>query len=389
MRLITETQIRDIALGAALLGTGGGGDPHVGMLMAIQAIRTYGPIQLLAPHEVPADKLIVPTAMMGAPTVLVEKIPSGEEIMQAFAALQDYLGKPIFATMPIEAGGVNSMMPFAVAARAGLPVVDADGMGRAFPELQMVTFHLHDIKATPMVIADEKDNSILLNTVSNQWTEALARNACVQMGGSVMVAIYPMTTQQLHASAIGGIITYTQRIGEAIRLAKEQTTEPVAAVLEITGGRELFHGKVVDIARRTEGGFVKGDARFEGTGSDSGETVILSFQNENLIARTPERVLATVPDLIVVLDAESGHPLTTEGLRYGARAVIIGIPCDKQWRTPRGLETVGPRYFGYDLEYVPLGDRGPLAPPQQDVPANPTHPVQPEHTRHHTRDQEA
>ena len=43
--------------------------------------------------------------------------------------------------MPIEAGGVNSLLPLALAARLGLPVIDADGMGRAFPELQMVTFH--------------------------------------------------------------------------------------------------------------------------------------------------------------------------------------------------------------------------------------------------------
>lgn len=37
------------------------------------------------------------------------------------------------------------MLPFALAARRGLPVIDADGMGRAFPELQMVTFYLDGI----------------------------------------------------------------------------------------------------------------------------------------------------------------------------------------------------------------------------------------------------
>jgi DUF917 family protein len=60
------------------------------------------------------------------------------------------------------------------------------------------------------------------------------------------------------------------------------------------------------------------------------------------------------PDLITVLDAETGTPITTEGIRYGARCVVIGIPCDNKWRTDRGIELVGPRYFGYDTDYIPV-----------------------------------
>ena len=60
------------------------------------------------------------------------------------------------------------------------------------------------------------------------------------------------------------------------------------------------------------------------------------------------------PDLITVLDAETGIPITTEGIRYGARCVVLGIPCDNKWRTKRGIELVGPRYFGYDTDYIPV-----------------------------------
>jgi uncharacterized protein len=60
------------------------------------------------------------------------------------------------------------------------------------------------------------------------------------------------------------------------------------------------------------------------------------------------------PDLIAVLDAETGLPITTEGIRYGARCVVIGIPCNPKWRTAKGIETVGPKYFGYDVDYVPV-----------------------------------
>ena len=80
MRKIGIHEIEDIALGAALLGAGGGGDPYVGKLVAIGAIQECGPVTLLDPEEVPDDALVVPIAMMGAPTVLVEKPLAGMSI---------------------------------------------------------------------------------------------------------------------------------------------------------------------------------------------------------------------------------------------------------------------------------------------------------------------
>ena len=357
MRILDIQAIEDIALGAAVLGTGGGGDPYVGKLMALQAVEEFGPITLLDVDEVPDEALIVPSSMMGAPTVLVEKIPNGEEVIGAFASLEKYLGQKIYATIPIEAGGVNSMIPLALAAQLDLPVVDTDGMGRAFPELQMVTFHLENISSTPMVLCDEKGNSLLLNTIDNVWTERLARNATVAMGGSVMLASYPMKGRQLKTAGIHGIITLTEKIGKAIREAKGSNLDPIKTVLDVTGGFELFRGKAIDVERRTVGGFVRGESKFEGLDAYKYQTLTLSFQNENLIAKTETKVLATVPDLIAVLDMETGRPITTEGLRYGARGVVIGIPCAPKWRTDKGIDTVGPRYFGYDLDYIPVEER--------------------------------
>lgn len=357
MRMLYPENIEDLAVGAAVLGTGGGGDPYVGKLMAIQSIRAHGPVQLLDIADIGDDDLVVPSAMMGAPTVMIEKLPSGEEIIKAFQALENYLGQPIKATMSIEAGGLNSTTPFTVAATLGLPMVDADGMGRAFPELQMVTFTIYDIPATPMAIADEKGNSAIITTINNRWTETLARSITIDMGSSAMIALYALTGKQLKAAGVPGTITMAERIGRAIREARAADHEPIATVLRVTGGFKLFQGKVVDVARRTETGFARGDATIEGTGSMAGSTMKISFQNEHLIAFKDGQVCASVPDLITILDAETGEPITTEGLRYGFRVVVIGMPCDARWRTPKGLEIVGPRYFGYDIDYVPIEQR--------------------------------
>ena len=354
MRLIGVKEIEDMAIGAALLGAGGGGDPYIGKLMAISAVEKYGPIKLITPDEVADDELVVPTAMMGAPTVLAEKIPSGREAIEAFKTLEKMLGKKITATMPIEAGGVNSMIPLALAAELGLPVVDGDGMGRAFPELQMVTFYLNDVSATPIALTDEKGNSIVLETVGGLFTEKIARAATGVLGGSLMLSIYPMTGKQLKQSVIYDSLSIEEKIGQIIHEGRQKNFNPLDNLLAELKGFKLFEGKITDVLRTTDGGFVRGTVKFEGIDGDAGSEAVVNFQNENLMITVDGKVRTTTPDLISILDYETSMPYTTEGLQYGSRCRIIALPADKQWRTKRGLEVVGPRYFGYDVDYVPL-----------------------------------
>jgi DUF917 family protein len=357
MRQISADALDDIARGAAVLGTGGGGDPYIGKLMAQGTLRRCGDVNLLDPLELADDDIVVPSAMMGAPTVMVEKIPRGEEIVNAFRALQTYLGRPVRATMSCEAGGLNSTTPFTVSAELGIPLVDADMMGRAFPELQMCTPTLYGVTATPMAIADEKGNSAVINTIDNRWTETLARTLTIDMGCSAMIAIFPMTGRQVKESCVLNTISLVERIGRTIREARQRHVDPVEAVRQATNGYVIWRGKVGDVARRTETGFARGEATITGVDEYDGRSLRIAFQNEFLIAQSDDAVLATTPDLITVLDDETGEPITTEGLRYGFRVSVLSMPCDPRWRTPEGLAIVGPGYFGYDIPYVPIETR--------------------------------
>lgn len=357
MREITIDDLDDIARGAAVLGTGGGGDPYIGKLLARAVMDGKPPVVVLDVDELDDDDLIVPTAMMGAPTVMVEKIPAGTEASGALKRMAAILGREIRATMPIEAGGVNSMIPIAVAAAQGIPLVDCDGMGRAFPELQMVTPTIWGVSATPMAMADDKGNSIVLDTISNQWTETFARSLTVDMGASSLIANYPMSGRQVKDATIPHSLTLIQRIGAAIREARERHVDPVAAVCDVTSGFRIWSGKVGDVARRTVGGFARGTAVIDGSGEYEGRALEIDFQNEFLIARSGDDVLVTTPDLIAVLDEETGEPVTTEALRYGFRVAVIAMPCDHRWRSEAGLALVGPRYFGYDVPFVPVEQR--------------------------------
>jgi hypothetical protein len=359
MRELTIEDLRDLARGAAVLGTGGGGDPYVGRLLAERQLRLGRRIQVIGPDELPDDALVIPTSMMGAPTVIVEKLPSGDENVTALRALETRLGRRAAATMPVECGGVNSMIPLYMAALLDIPVVDADGMGRAFPELQMETFHVYGVPGTPMVVADEKGDTAVVESDSNHRMEWLARGVTIRMGGASYVSMYPMTAGEVRRTAIHGTLGLAQGIGAALRRAREEHRDPFAALSAMLAstiyshGSVLFRGKVVDVERRTVEGFARGRARIEPFDGDG--SLELTFQNEYLVARGPEgETRAVVPDLICTLDSETGEPVTTEALRYGHRLTVFTISTPEIMRTPAALDVFGPAAFGLPDAYVPV-----------------------------------
>jgi DUF917 family protein len=352
MREITLDDLDDISRGAAILGTGGGGDPYIGKLLAASALREHGPVRLAPLDGLAEDAAVLPVAMMGAPTVMVEKLPAVEQIGLAATALATYLGREVTHLACCEAGGVNSLIPVAAAAQLGLPLVDADGMGRAFPEIQMVLPTLYGISATPMSIADEKGNRGVLDTVDNHWAERFARSVTVDMGCSAMISSYAMTGGQARESLVPGTLSLCAELGALVRAARAAHTDPVDAVVRRLGGRRLFTGKVVDVERRTVTGFARGEARLDGMDGDTGAKLTLHFQNEHLIAEQDGAPVATGPDLICTLDRETGDAVTTEGLRFGQRVTVLTAPADPRWHSPAGIELAGPRYFGYDTDPV-------------------------------------
>ncbi|MGE7687306.1 MULTISPECIES: DUF917 domain-containing protein [Peribacillus] len=354
MRYIDEEAIEKIALGAAVLGTGGGGDPYIGKLMAKEAIRKYGPVALISVEELRDDQLVVSVSGMGAPTVIIEKLPSEVEVTAPLEKLEEVLGRKVDIVMPIEAGGINSLYPIIAAAKKGLPVLDADAMGRAFPEAQMVTFYLDGLEASPVTMTDEKGNSVVLYPKDGIWSERLERVITIEMGGSSSLCDYSLLGKDIKNSVIPDTLTLAEKIGEYLLDGKGKEQLGIQKMLEELKGYRLFEGKITDIERNLSGGFTRGKAEFEGNHHDQGKAFTIYFQNEYLVAKEGEQLLCSTPDLIAVLDAETGFPITTERMRYGARVVVVAFPCHEKWRTPKGIGTVGPRYFRYNFDYQPV-----------------------------------
>jgi hypothetical protein len=354
MKKISVKDLEHISLGSTILGTGGGGDPYIGKLLAKSAIENYGEVTLIKAEELADDALVVPIAAFGAPMILVEKLFSGIEFYSAFDMMENYLGRKIDAIMPVEAGGLNGVIPIAVAAKKQIPIVDADGMGRAFPRLEMVTFTLHGIPVSPITQADEKGNKNVYHTINNVWGETLVGATTIQMGGSCAIGCYPMSGAQVKKAAVHGIISYAKTLGKAILNAKKYQKNPIASLIEKADAIQLFSGKISNITINTEGRWNKGLCEIMGLGEYNGSNMELDFQNEFLMAKKNGQPVAITPDLIVLIDAENAHPITAETIQYGTRVIVLGMKADKQWRTPEGIALGGPEKFGYTEKFVPL-----------------------------------
>lgn len=350
MRTLTEEDLSRMAVGAAVLGCGGGGNPHIGFLIAREVLRRGHVIRLAQARDLPASAPVAAVFGIGAPTVGVEKIRAGTESVRALRALERYTGKRFEAIAPIEVGGSNSMLPLALGGLVGLPVLDLDGMGRAFPEVQMVTYGVYGIPASPLALADERGNVGVMEAVDDRWMERMARALVVAQGGRADAVGFASTVGQLAAVAIPETLTLAEQIGRVLQTGGDVWP----ALLRLVHGEVVFEGKIGDVYRRTEAGFSKGQARIDGLGVFSGGHAQLLFQNENLALIVNGSPRVTVPDLITLMDSESGEPITTEVMRFGWRVKVLAMPCHSLWRTPEGLRAAGPAAFGYDYPYQPL-----------------------------------
>ena len=352
---LTEGDLAPIAIGAGILGTGGGGNPYLGFLRAREAVRRVGRVLVIDPTEVTDEQQLVVSGGMGSPVVSYEKLPQGDEEANAVRALEGHLGIRFDAVAPFEMGGGNSMVPLVVGAALNIPVVDGDGMGRAFPELQMTTYLIYGGSPAPAALADERGNQVVLPEVTDaKWLERIARSVTIEMGGHAGLAGSPMNGAHCRRTIIPNTLSLAQRIGQAVLEARRSHQDPGAAVLSVTGGYRYLRGKVVDIERKTTKGFARGHLVLEGIGDDAGRKIRIEFQNENLVILEDGEPQVIVPDLITLVSTDRGEPLTTEVVRYGFRADVLAIPCSDLLKTPEALEVVGPRAFGYDTDFSPI-----------------------------------
>jgi DUF917 family protein len=312
-------------------------------------------VQLMSPLDLEDDDWVAVVSNMGAPLVGQERLADSRSIARAVRMQEEVNNITFRAVMSVEIGGGNGVQALMAAAHLGIPVVDADCMGRAFPEAQMTSVAIGDLRPYPCTLYDPRGIEAVVSKVPSwKWMERASRKICVEMGSIASTSKAPRTGREVKDWGIHFTTTKAIGIGRAVQDANRRHEDPIAAILATEGGQKLFTGKIVDVERRTTEGFLRGSATIEGTDADRGTRLKLSFQNEWIVAWRDDEAIAMSPDLICVLDSVNGHGIGTETVRYGQRVTVVALPAPSVLTSSRGLAFVGPRAFGYDLDYRSL-----------------------------------
>jgi hypothetical protein len=352
VKQLTSDDIEALAVGAWILGSGGGGSPYHGLLNLRRLYREGASIALIDPDELDDGDDIAVVSVMGAPLVILERLVDSRLIARAVEAMQAHLGRRFRAVMAIEIGGGNGMQPLLAAAHLGIPVVDADAMGRAYPEAQMTSFAVAGLAPAPLTSVDPRGTEAIISRAASwKWMERASRKLCTEFGSIAATCKAPRTGAEVKRWGIRNTTTQAIRLGQAVHAARHRHEDPIAAILHAERGKRLFTGKVSAVERRTTEGFLRGRATIQGLGEDRDAVAEIEFQNEWLVCWRNSVPMASTPDLICLIDNDSGEAIGTETVRYGQRVTAIALPSPPIFLTAEGLAYVGPRAFGYDFDF--------------------------------------
>jgi len=365
VRGLNRIDISDLCVGATVLGTGGGGSPELGLSLLYKLLEMGKEIKLISVTGVPDDEIVVHPAMVGS--IAPSKGTKGETeeysskilsedgpLLTGLRTLEEVLTKKVYATVPVELGGYNTPVAAILAALADLPFVDGDTIGRAKPELMMQTYTIHHVPITPMVLTDMKGNSVLVRKVASfKDAERIARAMAVVGGGTTAVRC-PVKGNVLKRTIIPGGVTKAIEIGKALREAEVHQKNPVDAVIDASGGTEFFQGMVYQFEWEDRDGFLWGTITVQGEGRYKGHELKVWLKNENLLSWLDGKPYVLTPDLICILDAVTGKPITNSKMKEGMRIVVFSIPAHPFWRTEEAIDLVSPKHFDFDIPYTPM-----------------------------------
>lgn len=363
MRELDKKDMIDVLYGCTVLGTGGGGPLKDGLELLEKYFEEDKKLKLISLDELPDDEYVVTPYGCGAPSAggdpKFDGLKCSDRAASALAveALEGFLGKKVYAIGSTELGGANTAEALNAALEMDLPLIDADPAGRSVPELQHSTYYIKNVPIYPMGVATKFGEKIVIQNVENDLrAEDIVRAIAVASDNLVGVADHANVGKVIKESLIPDMITYAQNIGITLREAKENGLNVPEEIAKKHNGKVLFKGKVVEFPFETRDGFNFGEIHLDGVEDYETEKYKIWLKNENIMSYRNGEVDVTAPDLICMID-EAGDPITTPNFDMGQVMTVIALPAPKEWTTPEGLACFGPKHFGFDVEYVPFGEK--------------------------------
>ncbi|MDV7145624.1 DUF917 domain-containing protein [Tropicimonas sp. TH_r6] len=364
MQTLTRQDLSDILYGAAILGTGGGGELSEGFALIDDALAKGKAFTLVGLDEVPDDALVCTPYLLGAISPLPEaeerqynRLPRIDEhpILLAYRRFERYLGRRFYGTISCELGGSNTACAFYAAAMNGGYILDADPAGRAVPEITHSTYYISGLPAEPIMMANEFGECILCeNVIDDLRAESVVRALAMVSRNDIAAIDHALEMSELRDAVIPGAISMAWDLGRAWRKALEAGADVAEAVAARSGGAVAFRGTIGTNDWSTRDGFTFGSFEIEGRDHFEGHRYQVELKNENLVARLNGEVHVTIPDLICMLDTDTGVPVTNPNYRTGQNVAVILVHAPEAFTSPKGLEAFGPNYAGLDQPYRPF-----------------------------------
>ena len=367
-RPLTKTDLEDALVGSSYLGTGGGGSLAEAREL-IEGDLTAGHVFTALPVAAlqDSDRVACPYGLASladtdpAMQARLEAIENRFEapVQAAFEALERHLDQKFAGVILGEIGPLSLAEGLSIAARLGVPALDADTVGRAVPEINQHSVKVAGIPLTPIGTATPFGDEMVVETLGDPTrAEDILRSIAV-VSRECGVADSPITGAQAKAKGtlVQSSLSLAIAIGKAVRQAKAAGSDPIESARAAGDGYLLFKGRVSGMEWRDEAGFLQGTLRLQGDREFAGQAFETKVKNEHLLARRNGMVVATCPDLISVIDKDSAEGVGNPDYTKGQEVTVLGFKSDPLWRTPAGLEVFSPGYFGYDEDYVPIEER--------------------------------
>lgn len=363
----SDQEIQDFARGCTFMGTGGGGDPRDGIAW-LKAARDEGKEIAWVNHtEIQDDAWTVCPFLMGSIAPLTEETKKKMQRLgltkdayksiqaESVRLLEEYMDVKVGAIVAIELGGSNTPGAVAAASRLGIPAVDGDYTGRAIPEIPQTTPYLNDLPLWPISSVDKYGNlAVIKESTGYEMAERIGKFIAAASFGLAGQAGFLFKGSDMKRVVIPGTLTKCLEIGRSIRESREAGRDPVREIIKELDGWLLFEGEVSKKEWEDKEGYYWGTHTITGLDDFKEVEFKIWFKNENHVSWLNGKPYVTSPDMLIVVNRETGEPLANFDIAEGQHVAVIGLRAIEQFRSPKGIDILGPRHFGYEIDYTPI-----------------------------------
>lgn len=370
IRTLTEQEMIDLMVGSGIQATRA--TTTDAMIQKVREAFAQGrKFQIVDPDTIGDDWTVaLPGAVGGggawefvATDVEKAKVPKIDNpSLTALEELGKYTGRKVDAIIRAESAEAT-LSAFMDASALGVPLVDACLSARARPETQQSIPESMNVKRSDkMAGVSQWGDVVLFDQISAPIRgEHLMRALAVASGGVIYLASQGYTGAEIKRATIHGSISQAILWGRTVREAKEKGKDPIDALTKVAKGYRLFQGVVSKAEVKGDKGFTYWDVEMKGSNQFAGHTYKIYVKNENIVTWLDGKPDAMSPDFISNLDPVTGAAIggghDLGAYTVGKEIAMVGIPSSPMWRTPRGIDLMGPRHYGFDFDFAPVEDQ--------------------------------